>query len=151
MNIWGLIVFSIAALTDYLDGQVARRAKQVTELGIVLDPFSDRILIAATGTAVFFRSELPLWSLVVLLTREILIMAGFSYLRFKKIKLSVSWVGKIATTGLMVSIFVLLVNLVSRQPALFLTGRTLFYLGLSLYIIAAFDYLKKGIALVRSK
>lgn len=145
----GVVLFALAALTDWLDGWLARATDRVTKLGTVLDPLTDRLLIIAAGGCVFYLRELPFWPLMVLLIREFIVISGYVFLRSRNLELKVSWTGKTATAFLLASIFVLLLDQVLIRSWVSLTGQIIFYLGLILYIIAALDYLKKGINLTR--
>lgn len=140
----GLILFIIAALTDWLDGFIARKYDQVTELGKVFDPLADRVLIVFVGVSFFINHMLPLWSLGVLLGREIIVVLGFVFLSRLGIKMAVSSMGKKATAFLLISFIFLLLDLLLGLSILLLAGRILFYLGLLLYIASAIDYLNKG-------
>ena len=60
-----LVVFAVAACTDWIDGQVARRTGQVSKLGKVLDPLVDRVLLATGVISVCVEGNLPLWIVVL--------------------------------------------------------------------------------------
>jgi len=132
------IIFGLAALTDSLDGYVARRFDQVTEVGKIIDPLVDRVFIITAIIALYVRDgRPPLVALIVLLGREVLVMAGFAYLKTKGKQLSVSFLGKTATAFLMTAFALLIIRL---EIALLLL-----YLGTALYIISACLYLWEGI------
>ena len=77
---WALAVFVIAALTDLLDGLIARRGHQSTALGAVLDPIADKLLMASTYVALTWSGGLPCrvpaWLTVVLLSRDAAIVVS---------------------------------------------------------------------------
>ena len=74
----------IAIFTDFLDGYLARKLNQVTELGKILDPVADKIAITAIALFLFFRHEFPLWLILLIIIRDILIIAGATLIMEKK-------------------------------------------------------------------
>ncbi|MGB9687624.1 CDP-diacylglycerol--glycerol-3-phosphate 3-phosphatidyltransferase [Thermogutta sp.] len=96
-----LILFLVAAGTDWLDGFLARRLRQVTSLGRVLDPFADKLIIC--GTFVFLAADpkmletpggLHPWIVVVIISRELLITGLRSFLEGQTVDFSAKWSGK---------------------------------------------------------
>lgn len=73
---WGIGLLAVAALTDKLDGVLARRLKEETEWGKVLDPLADKIGMGAVAIVLVVVGMLPLWFLVAVLARDVLILAG---------------------------------------------------------------------------
>ncbi|ODS53193.1 MAG: hypothetical protein ABS36_14800 [Acidobacteria bacterium SCN 69-37] len=77
---WALVTFSVAGLTDALDGLIARRTGQVTTIGAWLDPMADKLLVATmfvmlTVPGLGLPQRLPLWLTVLVLSRDIVIVA----------------------------------------------------------------------------
>ncbi len=137
-SVAALIVFAFAALTDLLDGAVARHLDEVTELGRVLDPLTDRLLIVSMMIALYLRDGLgpPLWALLVLVGRDVLILAGSTWLTWKGRPVEVTMLGKTATAVLLVSILLMV--------AQWEVGLWLFYAGLALYVGSGFNYFVRG-------
>jgi len=97
-NVAAFVLFLIAVLTDFVDGAVARSTGQVSKLGQQLDPIVDRILIAAAVVAVFAVGRVPLWIVVLLIARDVLLfifMARLSAAERQQFK--VAFIGKAAT------------------------------------------------------
>ena len=69
-GLWGLIVFAAAALTDYFDGYLARKRKQVTTLGKLLDPIADKLLISSALVSLVALEVAPAWMVVIVIGRE---------------------------------------------------------------------------------
>jgi CDP-diacylglycerol--glycerol-3-phosphate 3-phosphatidyltransferase len=99
-----LILFAIAAGTDWVDGYWARKYGQITQLGRILDPFADKIIIC--GTFIFLAavpptvtgdsaSEITAWMAVVVMGREILVTALRSFFEEHGTDFSAKWAGKI--------------------------------------------------------
>lgn len=104
-------LFAAAALTDFIDGQVARRTHTVSKLGQLLDPAVDRILMITGVLGVFLVGRIPLWIILVVLARDLLMLIGGGILLTKyKIRIPVIYPGKVATTLLFVGFAGLLLN-----------------------------------------
>ncbi len=101
----GLILFSVVVATDWIDGYVARRTGQVSEVGKVLDPTADRLAIIAGLVALVVRGAFPLWAALLVLVRDVaIVLAGAVLLASRRAHIEVRWVGKVATFTLLVSI-----------------------------------------------
>jgi cardiolipin synthase len=98
----GMLLFAGVAATDWVDGFVARRTGQVSELGKVLDPTADRLAMAAGLIAMVVAGAFPLWAALLVLVRDVLILgAGAVLLLARRRRIDVRFVGKVATFGLM--------------------------------------------------
>lgn len=73
---YAFIVFVIAGLTDAVDGFIARRFNQQSELGAYLDPLADKLLVAASFIALFAVQALPYWLVVLVIFRDIMIVVA---------------------------------------------------------------------------
>jgi CDP-diacylglycerol--glycerol-3-phosphate 3-phosphatidyltransferase len=91
-----LVLFVLAAGTDWLDGYWARRFNQVTQLGRILDPFADKFIIC--GVFIFLAAEsqsgIAAWMTVVVVARELLVTGLRSFMEQQGIDFSASWSGK---------------------------------------------------------
>lgn len=105
------VTFAVAAGTDFLDGQIARRTHTVSKLGQLLDPTVDRVLMITGVLGVFLVGRLPLWIILVVVLRDALLLGGGSWLLFKRgIRVPVIYPGKFATTFLFVGFAGLVLN-----------------------------------------
>ena len=96
------VLLAIFAATDWLDGYLARRLDQVSRLGVLLDPISDRALFVVVGIGFVLADLLPLWALVVLLARDAgVLLVGAGLLARGATPPKVTRIGKAATFGLM--------------------------------------------------
>jgi cardiolipin synthase len=101
----GLLLFGAVVCTDWLDGYVARRTGQVSELGKMLDPTADRLAIAAGLVALIVRGAFPLWAALLILVRDAAILiVGVMLLVTRKVRIEVRFVGKVATFSLVVAV-----------------------------------------------
>ncbi|TLM89311.1 MAG: CDP-alcohol phosphatidyltransferase family protein, partial [Actinobacteria bacterium] len=101
-NTLAFILFTLAASTDWLDGQIARRTGTVTEIGKAIDPLVDRLLIASGVLGLYIEQRIPLWIVLVLLARDLYLLAGASYLAKHRVRaLPVIYIGKVTTALLL--------------------------------------------------
>lgn len=110
-NLSATVLFAIAAGTDWVDGQIARRTHQVSRLGQLLDPAVDRILMISGVVGLFLVGRLPLWIILIVIARDLLLLAGGAYLLKRwRARVAVIYPGKVATTLLFVGFAALLLN-----------------------------------------
>lgn len=103
-----LAVFIIASLTDYVDGQIARRCNQVSDFGKFLDPLADKLLTIAAMTIFCQWGMMPAWALMIVLTREFAV-TGLRLVAVGKGKvIAAGWSGKIKTASTMIGLCVLM-------------------------------------------
>src|SRR5918998_1945593 len=124
--------FVLAALTDFLDGRLARRAGP-TRLGRILDPLADRLMLSSVAVVLAVRGILPAWAVAILVGRDLLTLIGSIVVRSK---VRVNRVGKAATAVLMGAI-----ALVVLMPGT-VVGEIMFYAGFGLSIVAGSVYLR---------
>ncbi len=101
-NVLAFVILLVAALTDFVDGYIARATRSVSKLGQKLDPFVDRIFIVVGVIAVFAVGRVPLWVLVVLLARDacMLVLTIYQKRRYNR-DFEVIFLGKLTTALLM--------------------------------------------------
>ena len=92
-------LFVVAAVSDGLDGFLARRYHWQSRLGSILDPIADKLLLLATFVALTWIQILPLWLTLLVLGRDVLIVCGAALFRWQvgSYEFSPSWLGKICT------------------------------------------------------
>jgi CDP-diacylglycerol--glycerol-3-phosphate 3-phosphatidyltransferase len=122
-----IIIFIVAAASDGIDGYIARHYNQKSRLGVVLDPLADKgLLLAAIVTLSFsnWAYEFPLWFPVLVIARDIVIVAGAFVLHFMNgtVKVKPSWTGKVATFLQMVAIGLCMLQWPQGQVTIPLTG-----------------------------
>ena len=107
-----LVIYAVAASTDWLDGQIARMTKTVSWLGKLLDPIVDRALLFCGVVGLVVREELPLWICLAIVGRDIYLFLGnFVVKRYHKRPIDVVFVGKLATALLMSGFTLMLLGL----------------------------------------
>lgn len=144
------IVLAAGALTDYLDGKVARALNQESELGAALDPAIDRAYIASTVIALAIRSTIPWWIVWVLATRDLwmLIVLAIKKKRTGSV-FEVTYLGKSATFNLLYAFPLLLLSGDRGIGHLFhILGWAFIMWGIALYLFTAVQY--SSLALIDS-
>ena len=131
------VIFLAIAVGDYVDGFVARATGQYSRMGALLDPVVDRLLILS-GVVVCWHFELlPRWALAVLAARELVTLAlAQIYLR-RVGELEINWLGRIAVTPIMASIFFAMISSSWVWDALL-------YVGVALGILGTIAYVRSG-------
>jgi cardiolipin synthase len=148
-----LYILVISAFTDWLDGYLARKLNQFSRLGELLDPLADRLYVVAALIALYLRNLIPLWVVVALLSRDILMSLVLIYLkRFGITGIPVHFVGKAATMNLLYALPLILLgnfqNIYGEVAHVF--GWAFLFWGITMYWYAAFLYLRQIQVLRRS-
>jgi cardiolipin synthase len=142
-------LFSAAGVTDWLDGHMARRWEQQSEIGRFLDPIADKLLVSATLfmlTAFGRLSPEALLPALVILCREILVSGLREYLAGLRVGMPVSRLAKWKTLIQMIAIGVLIVG--DAGPALLpvaAIGEALLWIAALLTLVTGYDYLRAGL------
>jgi cardiolipin synthase (CMP-forming) len=142
-------LFAAAGVTDWLDGHMARRWAQQSDLGRFLDPIADKLLVSATLLMLTASFRLPTGALLpalVILCREILVSGLREYLAGLRVGLPVSRLAKWKTAIQMVAIGFLIVG--KAGPAIMpvtAIGGTLLWAAALLTLVTGYDYLRAGL------
>lgn len=112
-NRWvALTCYAVAAVTDFLDGQVARRTQTVSWVGKIMDPIMDRVLLFTGVLGLLAVGELPLWIPLFVIGRDAYLTCGALIVRyFRRRPIDVVYIGKIATACLMTGFSFLLLGM----------------------------------------
>ena len=98
-RLWGASLLLVGALTDKLDGVLARRLSQESEWGRILDPVADKVGIAAVGITLLALGDIPFWFVTFIVLRDVLILAGGLLLKRRRgVVLPSNTAGKWAVT-----------------------------------------------------
>ena len=148
-----LIILVISSFTDWLDGYLARRLNQFSRLGELLDPLADRLYVVAALIALFVRELIPIWVVVALLLRDVVMFLFLVYLKkFGYNGVPVHFVGKAATMNLLYALPLILLGtfsgLVGQVAEVF--GWAFLLWGVSMYWYAAILYMKQILSLRRN-
>lgn len=119
----GVGIFLAAALTDYLDGKIARRRNQVTRLGQLLDPIADKLLISAALISLVENQLAPAWAVVIIVGREFAVTGLRSIAATDGIVISASKMGKFKMLAQVITVALLIVSSVAGKPPVANFGR----------------------------
>lgn len=147
-----LYVFVLAAATDALDGAVARWFDIRTELGAILDPFADKLLLLSALVVLTFEDALPVWLLIVAALRDIILVLGYLMISFaagERFPVRPSVFGKLTTVLLIVCVIGTLTTHFGLDQSywyaiLYLTGAVLVVSGIH-YLYQALVYLSQHV------
>ena len=101
-------IFILASLTDYIDGQIARRCNQVSDFGKFLDPLADKLLTIAAMAMFCQWDRFPAWALMIVLTREFAVSGLRMVAASKGSVIAAGWSGKVKTASTMFGLCVLM-------------------------------------------
>ena len=151
-DLWALAVLAVSGASDWLDGMLARRLDQRSRLGELLDPAADRLFILVTLVGLAAHGTVPLWLVVALVGRDLLLAAFVSGLALAGVgPLPVHLVGKAGTFALLYAFPLLL--LAEWEGALGTVagaaGWAFAWWGIGLYWLAAGIYLRQGVRELR--
>ena len=141
------VLLVIFAATDWLDGYLARRLDQITRVGTLLDPISDRALFLVVGFGFVLADLLPWWALLLVVLRDVGVLAVGALLLLKGAQPpAVTRIGKVATFGLMWAFPTWLLaaavggGATAPQPALEIIGWVFYSVSVVLYYVSAGQY-----------
>lgn len=141
----GLVVLVVVAMTDWVDGYLARRLDQATKLGRILDPVVDRILIVTAALTLLAAGVIPAWLVVLIVVRDVVVVGG-AVLYFGGVPpLKVTRIGKSATASLMIALpaFLLGETGIPWQGAVRLVAWLAASGGLVAYYVAGAQYARQ--------
>lgn len=149
---WAILVLAIGGVTDYLDGKLARLWNQTSRFGELADPAIDRIYILATLIVLYMREALPLWSILLLLGRDLILgLVTIALTRKGLPPLKVTYIGKAATFNLLYAFPLLLLALDTSWvgTTAFIFGWAFAIWGIALYLFTGVSYFRSAMKSIR--
>jgi CDP-diacylglycerol--glycerol-3-phosphate 3-phosphatidyltransferase len=138
----GAAIFALAALTDWLDGFLARRRKQVTALGQILDPLADKLLTSAAFISLVQLGVAPAWMVAIIIGREFAVTALRGVFHARGVPLPASRLGKAKMVAQIVAILALILG--DRHVSGFLLiGHLALWVVVVTALISAGDYFRR--------
>jgi len=143
-------VFVAAALTDLLDGIIARKKGCITVLGKFLDPIADKLLVVSALIALIQLDEVSAWAVIIIISREFIVQ-GIRILAAKnEVVIPAGFLGKAKTFTQMVAIVLILIknhpfSLVISLPI----GQYLLWISVILTVISGYQYVKENITKIK--
>jgi CDP-diacylglycerol--glycerol-3-phosphate 3-phosphatidyltransferase len=138
-----LAVFTAAFLTDLLDGYLARRNNWISDVGKVLDPLADKFMVLTALTCFYLRGWLPLWILIVVLAKELIMIVGGIILFKKEVVVYADWFGKSAAGFFNMGVALILAKVF--LPWLGSAGIIVLGIAMVLAIVALLHYAKRQV------
>lgn len=141
-EVWGLFVFLAAAMTDYLDGYLARKRSQVTTLGKLLDPIADKILISAALVALVQMGAAPAWMVIIVIGREFAVTGLRSIASAEGLTIAASKLGKYKMGAQVACCSLLIAGSRYPESTLVLLGNLMLWVVVALAIISMLRYFR---------
>lgn len=148
---YALYVFALAAITDSLDGTVARLFDCKTEIGAFLDPFADKLMLLSTFIVLTIQEAFPGWLLGVLVIRDVVIVVGYMMVSFftdQHIPVRPTILGKVSTFLQIFCVIGALSRFTERLPAYVFYWNGLLYLTLIITALSGIQYCYRGLAIL---
>lgn len=139
-EIYGVVIFVVAALTDYLDGYIARKRNQVTDVGKLLDPIADKLLITSAFISLVELNLAPAWMVVIIVGREFAVSGIRSIAASQGYVMPANTLGKLKTVCQVLTIVVLIVADTYIEPWERF-GRFLLWVTVAISLVSAVNYL----------
>ncbi|MBN2851102.1 MAG: CDP-diacylglycerol--glycerol-3-phosphate 3-phosphatidyltransferase [Clostridia bacterium] len=143
---FGVVIFLLAAITDFLDGYLARKHNMVTKLGKFLDPIADKLLVIAVLIILVDKNVLSHWIAMIIIAREIIVM-GIRIVAASEGKvIAASVIAKIKTIFQISAITAFLITDIINLGIL---ADVLMGIAVVITLISGFDYVKKNIHIIK--
>src|SRR5438067_8784789 len=137
----GAAIFGLASLTDWADGYLARRRKQVTPLGQVIDPLADKLLTSAAFISLVQMDLAPAWMVAVIIGRDFAVTALRSLSFARGVAIPASPLGKIKMVAQVVAILGLI--LAHERSEFLLIGQIALWVAVVMALASAVDYFRR--------
>ncbi len=138
-----IIILVSMFISDLLDGFIARKLNQVSELGKIIDPLADKAAVVSVVIVLFFMGRIETWFVIVVVARDLLILVFGLYLKSKnKIVLMSNYPGKIAVLSIGIIILLCVLN-DNNSELLKITISYLYYISVLLIIYSLILYYKR--------
>lgn len=138
--LFGAFIFALASTTDILDGYIARKSKQVTKLGVLLDPLADKLLVISALIVLVDMGLIEAWIGIVIIAREFIVTGLRIVALSKDIIIPAEMGGKIKTTTQFLSIFILLLNRLHISLDLYSAGIVLLWIAMLIGLASGIQY-----------
>lgn len=133
------IIFIIASISDFVDGQIARRCNMVTDFGKFVDPLADKLLVMSAMICFVEINFIPSWVVIVILAREFIVTGLRVLAASAGIVIAADKIGKLKTTTQMVAL--VLMHFCALTPMIYNISLILMYIALVLTIVSGANYL----------
>jgi CDP-diacylglycerol---glycerol-3-phosphate 3-phosphatidyltransferase len=138
----GAAIFGVAACTDWLDGFLARRRKQITTLGQMIDPIADKLLTSAAFISLVQINLAPAWMVTVIIGRELAVTGLRSVAYARGLSIPASSLGKTKMIAQVVAILALILGRDHLQ-GFYVVGQIALWVVLATAVVSGIDYYRK--------
>jgi CDP-diacylglycerol--glycerol-3-phosphate 3-phosphatidyltransferase len=138
----GAAIFGLASVTDWLDGYLARRRKQITALGQLMDPLADKLLITAALVSLVQMDLAPAWMVAVILGREFAVTVLRSIAHARGVAIAASRLGKFKMLSEVVAILALILGR-EQLHEFFVVGQIALWIAVFTAIVSGIDYYRR--------
>jgi cardiolipin synthase len=147
---YALLVFIAAGVSDGLDGLIARALNQRSELGAILDPIADKLLLTAAYVTMGVLKDIPGWMVVVVISRDVLIVTGIAVLTFTRVPFTIrpSLISKWTTVAQVVTIAFNLLDLQAAWAGTAMHG--LYWTTVTMTVLSGLHYTYTGLHILQS-
>ncbi len=130
-----IIIFGIAAISDFFDGLLARVLGQYSRLGVLMDPLVDRLLVVSGMVVTWHFELLPRWAIAIVLTREVFMILVSRYAISRGLKIEVNWIGRLSLWMIMIGAGLAMIDASDVSDAIFVAGAFLSLAATTKYLI----------------
>ena len=138
----GAAIFALAALTDWADGYLARRRKQISTLGQIMDPLADKLLTAAAFISLVQMEAAPAWMIAIIIGREFAVTGLRSVAYARGVVIPASPLGKAKMVSQIAAILLLILGHEGFRP-FFVLGQAALWVVLVIAVVSGVDYYRR--------
>jgi cardiolipin synthase len=146
-----LLVFAVAAVTDGLDGMVARLFGQKTSLGAYLDPIADKLLLTTAFVTLAIQDIIPSWLTVIVITRDVIILFGVALLTImdRRVEARPAMLSKITTVAQLTVVCSVLIGF--HTPVPMTVQMPLFWFTAAMTTVSGLQYIYRGLNILNEE
>lgn len=139
-----IVIFVVAALTDKLDGYIARSRNEITNFGKFMDPLADKLLVTSALVALVQYGVIPAWMVMIIIAREFAVTGLRAVAASEGVVIAASWWGKIKTVIQIIAIILCLISLIYTASYMKYVTCISVSLAVLITLISGIDYFVKN-------
>ncbi|WP_026476069.1 CDP-diacylglycerol--glycerol-3-phosphate 3-phosphatidyltransferase [Alkaliphilus transvaalensis] len=136
------VIFTFAAITDTLDGYIARKKNQITNFGKFMDPLADKLLVSAALISLVQMGKLSAWVVMIIIAREFTISILRAVAAAEGVVIAASWWGKAKTITQIVAIIFILIDNFPFSYIGFPFASIMMYIAVIITVLSGVDYIR---------
>ncbi|MDO4924091.1 MAG: CDP-diacylglycerol--glycerol-3-phosphate 3-phosphatidyltransferase [Turicibacter sp.] len=144
-NLLGLVIFLLAAITDFIDGYIARKYNLITDFGKFMDPLADKLLVTAALLILLENGLISAWVVFIILAREFIVTGFRTIAAAKGVVIAAGWLGKIKTVVQFIMISTLLLLNYPFELFNWPVDRIFVALAVVLTVASGIEYIYKNV------